>query len=383
MLAAVLGVPDSELDPGELSSFIDALQGKLCRVVAAGAQRGEPASAGKSAVSWVADSCQMSRTSAADRLCVGAQLRFLPQVEQALRSGRIGYQAASVVCHLSEQLGEKRDHIDEERWVEWGGRFSIKDLRHLAARARYAWDPEGFDKNTEEDYEQCYLHLSPMGRMYRLDGVLDAEGGAALRAAIDALARPLGAADSRLPKQRRADAVVELAYRALDGGTLPRRSGVRPHVAVVTTIAGLKGELGAAASELQDGTPISSKTVQRLACDGTLSRMLTADSMVVDVGRATRVVSGPQRRGVNARYRTCCGPGCDRHVGMTSVHHLEFWARGGPNNLRQLVPLCYFHHRLVHEGGWRVVKSGEAIRWIPPDRELIRRNRAPGRGWAA
>jgi hypothetical protein len=37
----------------------------------------------------------------------------------------------------------------------------------------------------------------------------------------------------------------------------------------------------------------------------------------------------------------------------------------------------------VHEGGWQVVKAGEGIRFIPPDRELIRRSRAPSRFWAA
>jgi hypothetical protein len=219
--------------------------------------------------------------------------------------------------------------------------------------------------------------------MYRLDGMLDSEGGAALLAAIDALARPLGADDSRGPKQRRADALVELAHHAMNKGTLPRRGGVRPHITVTTTIEGLKGELGAAASRLRDGMPISSKTVQRLACDGTLCRVIKADSIVIDVGRATRAISGSQRRGINARHHRCCGQDCDRPVSMTSVHHIEFWASGGPNNLPNMLPLCYFHHRLVHEGGWQVVKGGEGIQWIPPEREVIRRTRGPGRYLAA
>ena len=68
---------------------------------------------------------------------------------------------------------------------------------------------------------------------------------------------------------------------------------------------------------------------------------------------------------------------------MTSVHHVEFWASGGESNLRNLLPLCYFHHRLVHEGQWQVVKANDSIQWIPPERDLIRRTRAPGRYWAA
>ena len=132
----------------------------------------------------------MSRSSAADRLCVGAELDALPQVEAALTAGQIGYQATSVICHLSEQLGEKRDQIDQELWVGYAQRFAIKELRLLAAHARHAWDPEGFEQDSQEDYENRYLYLSPLGRMYKLDALLDPEAGAALKTAIDALAKP-------------------------------------------------------------------------------------------------------------------------------------------------------------------------------------------------
>src|SRR4029077_19406102 len=99
------------------------------------------------------------------------------------------------------------------------------------------------------------------------------------------------------------DALVEAMHHALGAGTLPRRNGVRPHVSVNTTIEGLKGELGAPASQLENGVPISSKTVQRLACDGTLHPILKADSQVIDVGRATRSVSASQWRALKARHR--------------------------------------------------------------------------------
>jgi hypothetical protein len=155
-----------------------------------------------------------------------------------------------------------------------------------------------------------------------------------------------------------------MVHHAMDQGTMPRRNGVRPHVTVTTTIEGLKGELGAAASELQPGMPISSKTVQRLACDATLCRVLKADSVVTDVGRATRAISPAQSRALKARFRGCCGPGCDRPINWTT-------------------PLCFYHHRLVHEGGWQVVKVAGGYRFIPPDRVIARRVRAPGMRWAA
>ena len=34
--------------------------------------------------------------------------------------------------------------------------------------------------------------------------------------------------------------------------------------------------------------------------------------------------------------------------------HIWHWTKGGPTNLDNLVLVCSFHHRLVHEFGWGV-----------------------------
>jgi hypothetical protein len=145
----------------------------------------------------------------------------------------------------------------------------------------------------------------------------------------------------------------------------------------------LKNEVGAPPAEVEQMLPVSTKTLERIACDCTISRVLLAGSVVTDVGRATRVVSAPTRRALQARDRGCRWPGCDRHVGWASAHHIEFWARGGQTKLSNLVLLCYFHHRLVHEGGWQVVKVGRELRFLPPERVVMRRARGPGMRWAA
>src|SRR5438067_12560595 len=231
---------DDFVDPRRLSAVIDRLQGKLCRVVDAAKKRGDHLLAGQSACSWVAAQCQMSKTAAADRLCVGEQLANLPEIAQALGSGQIGYQAAAVICHLSEQVGEKRQYIDQEHWIGYAQRFSLKDLRYLTYEARVRWDCEGFEDQTEEDYELRSMDISETtGGMYRLDAWLDPVGGAALKAAIESLSNPLGTADDRTAKQRRADALVEAMHHAMGAGTLPRRHGARPHISVNTTLEGL------------------------------------------------------------------------------------------------------------------------------------------------
>src|SRR2546429_5369113 len=195
---------DDFVDPRRLSAAIDRLQGKLCRVVAAARNRGDHLVAGQSACTWVAAQCQLSKTTAADRLCVGEQLGNLPRVAEALSSGQIGYQAAAVICHLSEQVGEKRQYIDQEHWIGYAQKFSLKDLRYLSYEARVRWDCEGFEQQTEEDYELRSLDISETtGGMYRLDAWLDPVGGAGLKAAIEALSNPLGAADHKTAKPPR------------------------------------------------------------------------------------------------------------------------------------------------------------------------------------
>ena len=371
------------VDPKRLSALIDRLQGTLCQVVDRARQRGDHLLAGMGAVSWVARSCQMSGNAAADRLCVGKQLAKMPRVAEALSSGEIGFAAASVICHLQERVEEAGGYIDQEAWVENARGFSLKDLAGLAASTWHAVDPAGFNLKVEEAHQRRQLQLSECGDMYRLDGWLELAAGAAVKTAVDSLARPLGELDGRSPRQRRADALVELAHQAMDQGRLPRRNGVRPHVSVHTTVEGLKGELGAPASELADGTPISSKTVQRLACDGSLHRVLKADSMVIDVGRAKRTAQPAQWRGLKARYKTCAAPGCQRPINMTHAHHVDFWEAGGQTNLGKMLPLCYYHHRLVHEGGWQVVLAGERVEFIPPERPVLTRRRWGERRWAA
>jgi hypothetical protein len=336
------------------------------------------------AASWISRTCGMSVTSAADRLCVGEQLQSLPKIAAALSSGEISYQSASVLCHLREQLGEKRDLFNEDEMLGFARQFSVFHLRMLCRVARHVADPDGFFNEAEHDYTRRRLHISLMADgMHLIEGLLDPEAGAALKTALQSLAKPRGPEDDRTGPQRMADAIGELVHHALDKGTLPRRNGVRPHVTVTTTLEGLKNEFGAPPADMELSLPISTRTLERITCDSTISRVLLADSMVIDVGRATRVTSAPRRRALRVRDKGCRFPGCDRPASWSTPHHIVFWARGGPNNLGNEVLLCYYHHRLVHEGGWQVIKAGREFRFLPPERIVMRRARGPGMRWAA
>src|SRR6195256_4392535 len=376
---------ERDVDLSEYRALIDSLDGDFSSVARDAQKAGAHLAARHiTAASWIAPTRDMSISSAADRLCVGEQLASLPKVAAALAAGEVGYQSVSILCHLRDVLAEQRRLFDEDEMLGFARQYSVFELRQICNFARHIADPDGCFDEAEENFTRRRMHVSQLpDGMYKVDGLLDPISGAALKTAAESLAKRLGPDDGRSHKQRMADATGELANHAMDKGTLPRRHSVRPHINLTTTLEGLKKELGAPPAGLELSLPISNRTLERMACDCTMSRVLLADSMVIDVGRATRTVSAPTLRALRIRDKGCRFPCCDRQVDLTNPHHIVHRARGGPGNLPNLVLLCYYHHRLVHEGGWQVIKSGREFRFLPPDRVVMRRGGGPGVRWAA
>ncbi|HXJ30806.1 MAG TPA: DUF222 domain-containing protein, partial [Gemmatimonadales bacterium] len=278
-----LQASDEPVDLKELRVVIDSLEGLFSLRAQRSRLAGEHLVAGSiSAASWIARTCGMTISSAADRVCVGEQLESLPRVAEALGSGEISYQSASALCHLHERLGDHREGFDQEEMLGYAREFSVFELRKLCRVAWHVANPDGFFKEAEADFTRRYFHIHVLSDgMYAVDGQLDAVSGAAFKTAVDVLAKPKGSEDERSARQRRADAVGELALHAMEQGTLPRRHAVKPHLNLTMTLEGLKGELGVPPAELELSLPISTRTAERLACDCTISRVVLADSMVI------------------------------------------------------------------------------------------------------
>ena len=128
-------------------------------------------------------------------------------------------------------------------------------------------------------------------------------------------------------------------------------------------------DAGQAVIEQAGGLHIGREAARRVACDaGIVVLRHAADGQVLDVGRRSRTVPSAMRRALLSRDRGQCQfPGCEsRHC---DAHHVEHWADGGETRLQNLVLACRFHHRALHEGGFRVV-PGDAdgqFRFLRPD----------------
>jgi hypothetical protein len=163
---------------------------------------------------------------------------------------------------------------------------------------------------------------------------------------------PLGA--------KRADALRLLADSFLarhsdDCGSVADRFQV-----VVHMTPAFASTSGAEHVRLHDNHALALDTARRLGCDCSLVGFVEdGDGEPLSVGRKTRAIPPSLQRALKARDGGCRFPGCGRS-GFTEGHHVKHWADGGETKLGNLVTLCRFHHRLIHEGGFglHVVDDG-------------------------
>jgi hypothetical protein len=320
---------------------------------------------------WIRHNCKTSRSVAYDCINVGEQLHRLPKSANALTTGAIGFAHLSVIARTSNALAESTPEsaFVENDLLERARECSAGRLWHYCMRLRHALDPVGVAREQRIAVEERRLQFTVWddGSLL-ISGQLDPIGGAAVRTAIEPLAQPMGQGDDRCLEHRQADAFVELATHSLDAGLLPQHASQRPHLQVTTSVETLQGLPGSPAADMEFSLPISSKTVGRLACDASITRVLFGPgSVVVDVGRATRVVSAPTRRALNARDQHCRWPGCERTASWSAAHHVVHWTQGGATDLANLLLLCHRHHWMVHEGGWKLARSvDDRVLAIPP-----------------
>ena len=126
--------------------------------------------------------------------------------------------------------------------VEAARRLDPGRLRRLLGRLLQVADPDGADRDRERRHARRGLWLAPTFEgMVAVDGLLEPEAGQTLLAALEPLARPADAHDTRSGSQRNADALTELARRHLEGGRLPQTGGVRPQLLVTVDLDSLLG----------------------------------------------------------------------------------------------------------------------------------------------
>jgi hypothetical protein len=292
--------------------------------------------------SWLAARYHLAWGTAREWVRVAHALRELPRIAQAYAAFRLSWDQLRPLTRFATAE-------TDEYWAKRAPRLRPSTLYREAARAERVRTDE-----TEHVHRRRYFTIwrdtdSPA---FYLEGMLPAEQGAALQTALERRAEQVVFGDRPDSPQdaRMADALVELVTRS-DGGAVPVPTLVVHAAADVLT--GSERSEGPWLAETESGERLSAEAVRRLACDARIDWVLHSGNRTVGIGRRGRTVSGQIGRLLRFRDQGCRFPGCERRR-WVQAHHIVHWGDGGGTNLDNLVLLCHAHHRLIHEGGWKI-----------------------------
>ncbi|MGH8901460.1 MAG: DUF222 domain-containing protein [Egibacteraceae bacterium] len=343
---------------------------KLRRVAEVDARQAWRAEGARSTADLLARRLRLTRGEARAQTETAIGLETLPETAAAVRAGEVGLGQAQVATQAAKNLRpDVREELDRIVAADGNG-LDRRQLRERVDEWTHTVDPDALAGREKRAWANRRLSVNTEGP----DGVvrgsfeLDPAGGATLMAALDPLARKASHEDDRTYPQRMADALVELAQRALDGGDLPQVAVQRPHVIVITTVETLNGDAGVVA-RLDGVGPVSTTTAQMFCCDAEVTQVFTTrNHEVLDMGRTRREPTRQQRIAVVARDQVCVG--CGAPASRCQIHHVRWWTRDrGPTDEDNLCLACWDCHAKIHHDGWLVIRDPHTGRFTmhPPD----------------
>jgi hypothetical protein len=295
-------------------------------------------------------------------------LEVLPRLSEALSSGGLGIDK---VVELARFVTPEA----EARLIAWARSVSCAAVRRRGDLEARASREEVLDAERERFVTWWYFDE---GRRFGLEAELPAAQGAIVARALQRLSEAIpsmpGEDGETFVPARRADALVALCSARIADDPDPDRATVVVHAQA----RGLSD--GTGGCELEDGPVIHPETVRRLLCNARVQRV-TEDERgnVLVLGRMSREPSAAMARQVRYRDRECGFPGCGARR-FTEVHHIVWWRHGGRTDLDNLLLICSFHHRLVHELGWSIRREADGeVAWFHPDGARYLAGPSPGR----
>ena len=334
-------------------------------------------------IPWLRVNGKLSGPAAAERVEVAHQLKDLPRTEEALARGEIGYQHALTMARTAQTVGAAQVRKAEPTLLKAAETMDPGQFVGVVKNFEHQVDATAALGEANRAHERRYLRIGqPQNGLVRIDGLLDVEGGAIVRTALEPFAKPTKN-DTRTPDKRLADALVERCRSRAAGGRPagpeaghPDGAGPRPQLIITANLDTLAGIEGAPAGQLEWGGTVPAETVRRLACDSAITRITGLGELEHEITHAARSIPPATRRALVARDHHCVFPGCDRPAPWCDGHHLIHWADDGPTKLDNLGLVCGPHHRKVHEEGWKLRRENDG-RWIatPPKLTVIARAR--------
>nr|MDQ2960083.1 13E12 repeat family protein [Candidatus Dormibacteraeota bacterium] len=160
-----------------------------------------------STVSWLRGTCGLTGAAAVQRVRMSRLLDELPRTTASFRAGRTSFTNASLIARLAGDVGTEATAAVEETLVTAAEKVDPGRMWQLAVYTRHCIDADGVLAQDERNHERRWFSCDQtFDGVVILRGQLDAEGGALVKAAIDASSTRSGPHDPRTGSQRRADA---------------------------------------------------------------------------------------------------------------------------------------------------------------------------------
>ncbi len=372
------GLDELEHEICELAAHLAAATCRWLMLVAEFDRRGGWADWGaKSCAQWLSWRCSIGRVTAREHVRVAKRLVELPLVRERFGTGELTYCKVRAITRVATaeteaslvELARHATGAQVEKLVRlYGGALaaSTGSAQHAHERraVRCHWNDDG---------------------SLTLQARLPAEDGALVLSALEAPKQepdPEESASAEAPAPddgpaaRRADALVAMARSALAAPPAGGSDGGMCELVVHVDVESLAGEQVQDRCQIADGPTIAPETARRLGCDASVVRIIERDGRPLTISRRKRAIPAALRRALRSRDGGCQFPGCTRER-FLHAHHIHHWARGGPTTLDNLIQLCSYHHRLVHEGGYCVERSrARGIRFRRADGRVISQWRA-------
>jgi hypothetical protein len=368
-----------------LAGHLNAANARFLALIAELDRRGGWAEWGvKSCAHWLNWKCGITLGAAREKVRAARALDGLPRIAAEMAAGRLSYFKVRELTRIATPANE--DYL-----LNIALHGTASHVESVVRGYRRALDAEELSREAIQQRDQSLLYYTEPDGSLIIRGKLPAEIGAlfvrALEAAEDSLPIPKDVPagtsldDRHNLRKRRVEALATLAESFLATG--PRDlSGADRHQIVVHVDAETLQHGEAGRCELERGPSVASETARRLTCDASVVRIVeNAQGEPLDVGRKTRTIPPGIRRALNSRDKGCRFPGCSfkRYV---DGHHVKHWAHGGETSLANLVTLCRFHHRLVHEGQVVVETLDDgAFRFVRLDGESFESPLPPSADW--
>ena len=319
---------------------------------------------------WLRVTTGIAGHSARTRLTVARGLAVLPTVLDALRNGDIGFDHARLIADQADSPNRDNLLADIDEILAWAVAKSADDFRD--ALAGWARDLDERREAGMTDHQR-QRRRRKVRRSRTKDGLrrttleLDEETDALVYGAVRDIFTEMLRAENKARKQtgekaelwpenRRAtnqiwaDAFGELARRSRAADVITKHKA-RPTILAMTEMSVLWDQLKVKGfCELADGTKLTSAQIRRMACEADIIPMvMDTDGVCLDMGETVRLATYNQRLALRAIHATCAVEGCDMDFDWCEIHHLHPWERGGLTDLDNLVPLCSYHHHLIHD----------------------------------